>query len=87
MIEPTIYMQLGLTDDRYHAVMVEINSILKTKETTGNMMLMVTGSRKLLNENEKMYAVYMIAKEDIVRKLMATIPPVLAAPLKKILEE
>lgn len=74
MTEPTIWMQLGISDDRYNVISKEIASILKTKETTGNMMLMVKASEKM-SDDEKYYAVYMIAKEDIFKKLMDAMPP------------
>jgi hypothetical protein len=74
MMEPTIYMQLGISNERYIVISKEIESILKTNETTGNMILMVQSSAKM-SVDEKYYAVYMIAKQDIQRKLAGSLPP------------
>ena len=74
MMEPTIWMQLGIAENRYNIVNGVIQSIVKTKETTGNMMLMVQSSTKL-SENEKLYAAFMVSKHDIQRKLAAKLPP------------
>lgn len=73
MMEPTIWMQLGITDSRYKVVNGVIQSIVKTNETTGNMMMMVQGAT--LAENEKLYAAFMVSKHDIQRKLAAKLPP------------
>jgi hypothetical protein len=74
MMEPTVWMQLGITEERHRVVLAGIQSIVKTKETIGNMMLMVQGSTKL-SENEKLYAAFMVSKYDIQRKLAAKLPP------------
>jgi hypothetical protein len=66
-------MQLGITDSRYKVVNGVIQSIVKTNETTGNMMMMVQGAT--LAENEKLYAAFMVSKHDIQRKLAAKLPP------------
>lgn len=86
MIEPTVSMQLGISDDRYHIAVREIDSILKTKETIGNMMLMVQSSGKL-SEEEKLYAAFLVGKEYVQRKLIEKMPPIGRGVIQKLLEE
>ena len=74
MSEPTVWMQLGVSEERFATVTSkEIESILRTKETIGNMILMVQSSTKL-TENERLYAAFHIAKYDIARKLAGKLP-------------
>ena len=86
MNEPTIWMQLGITEERYRIVTAGIESIVRTNETIGNMMLMVQGSTKM-NENEKLYAAFMVAKHDINRKLFSALPVFAKDTIKKIVME
>ena len=87
MNEPTIWMQLGISDERFNTVTLrEIESVLRTKETIGNMMLLVQDSQKL-QENEKLYAAFVIAKHDIMRRLHNKMPPVMQKVLATLLEE
>ena len=74
MIEPTVWMQLGITEERYKIVLAGIEGITKTKESIGNMMLMIQGSKKM-TDDEKLYAAFMISKFDIQRKLSGRLPP------------
>ena len=85
MNEPTIWLQLGITQERYPVIEKEIKSILMTKETIGNMMLMIQQSTKM-NSNEQLYAAFMVSKEDIVRRLMNAMPAI-GKPLVKIIME
>lgn len=73
MIEPTVWMQLGISEERYQIILKEIQSIVKTNETIGNMVLMIQSSTKL-SDNEKLYAAFMISKHDIQRKLAGKLP-------------
>ena len=87
MLEPTIYFQLGISEERFKGVVTpEINSILKTNETVGNMMLMVQGNVKL-TVDEKYYAAFAISKEYQMRKLMSAMPAIGKGMIKKILED
>jgi hypothetical protein len=79
-------MQLGISDDRHKIASMEISSILKTKETIGNMMLMVQTSGKL-SEEEKLYAAFLVGKEYIQRKLIEKMPPMGRSVIQKLLEE
>ena len=85
MIEPTVYMQLGISDDRYHVISKEIQSIIKTNEPVGVQMEMAQQSR--MSEAEKMYAAFMIAKADIQNRLIMKMPPRGKGIIKCILEE
>jgi hypothetical protein len=84
MNEPTVWFQLGITEQRYQKVSKEIASILKTNETIGNMMLMVKESK--LSSDEQLYAAYMVAREDMMRKLSNAMPAPFAGVVKKIME-
>ena len=86
MIEPTIWMQLGISDDRYYVLLQEVTGILRTKETIGKMMLMVQANTKL-SVDERYYAVFLIAREDIKRRLMKSVPAIGKGMIGKILEE
>lgn len=86
MMEPTIWMQLGITETRYRIVTASIESIVKTNETIGNMMLMIQGSAKM-NENEKLYAAFIVAKHDINRKLMSALPAFAKGTISKAIME
>jgi hypothetical protein len=86
MIEPSIWMQLGISDDRYAIISKEISSILKTGEKTGIMMEMVKDSRTMSND-EKLYAAFMVAKSDIERKLFNSMPAFGKGLVKNILEK
>jgi hypothetical protein len=86
MIEPSVYMQLGISDDRYKIISKEIKSILKTNEKPGVMMEMVKGNQ-LLSHDEKLYAAYMIAKSDISNKLYNAMPEFGRGIVAKILED
>lgn len=88
MIEPSIWLQLGISDDRYNSVIVkEIASILATNETIGNMMLMVQGNTKL-SYDEKFYLAFAVAKEDVKRRLIKTMPGrIFGSVITKIMEE
>lgn len=84
MMDPTIWLQLGVSEQRYPKLCKEIESILKTHESVGNMMLMVRDSK--LNSDEQLYAAYMIAKEDVMRKLGDAMPEPFKGVVKKIVE-
>lgn len=86
MMEPTVWMQLGISEARYTVTQREIDSILKTKETIGNMMLMVKDNQKL-SYDEKYYAAFAISKEQTQRKLMNALPALGKGMIKKILME
>jgi hypothetical protein len=85
MKEPTIWLQLGISDERYRVISTEISSILKTGETSGNMMLMLKSNTKM-SIDEKYYAAYMIAREDMMRKLTNAMPAGFAGVVKKVME-
>jgi hypothetical protein len=85
MMEPSVWMQLGISDDRYSVISKEIASIIKTKETIGNMMLMIQSSK--MNHDEQLYAAFMVAKTDIQNKLVDKMPPMGRSVIKKMLEE
>ena len=84
-VEPTVYFQLGISDDRYHVISKEIQSIIKTNEPVGVQMEMAQQSR--MSEAEKMYAAFMIAKADIQNKLIRKMPPMGKGIVKCIMEE
>ena len=86
MTEPEIWFQMGISDERHAIAAREIASILKTKEPIGTMMLMVQDSTVLMN-NEKQYAAFMIAKEDIKRRLAKAMPNFAAGLLKPLMED
>jgi hypothetical protein len=87
MMEPTVYFQLGISEERYSGIVSkEINSVLKTQDTIGNMLLMIQGSGKL-TPDEKYYAAFMIAKEDVKRKLIGAMPAIGKGMLSKVLED
>ena len=86
MIEPTVYFQLGISEERYSAISKEISSILKTNEKIGIMLVMAKDS-KTMNSDEKMYAAFMIAKSDIQSKMMKGIPAIGRGMVAKLLEE
>ena len=87
MMEPTVYFQLGISEERFRGIVSrEISSILKTHESIGNMMLMVQGNTTL-TPDEKYYAAFMVAKEDVNRKLIGAMPAMGKGMIKKILEE
>ncbi len=82
MNEPTIWMQMGISEERYRTVVfTEIQSLLSTKETIGNMMLMIQSNTKLTND-EKYYAAFMVSKQAIIRKVVLKIP----APFRVMVE-
>ena len=85
MQEPSIWLQLGVSEQRYPKLCKEINSILKTRESVGNMMLMVRDSK--LSPDEQLYAAYMIAKGDMMRKLSDAMPDPFKGVVKKIMEK
>lgn len=86
MIEPTVYFQLGISDDRYQIISKEISTIIKTGERPGVMLEMVKNSRTM-NNDEKLYAAFMVAKSDINSKLMNAMPEFGKRIVKTILEE
>lgn len=86
MMEPTIWMQLGITEERYNVVVKEVESVIKTKETIGNMMLMVQSSAKM-NESEKFYAAFLLSKEETMRRLMNALPSPFRGAIKKVMED
>jgi hypothetical protein len=72
-MEPTVYFQLGISEERYSGVVSkEIIRILKTNETVGNMMLMVQSNTKLTND-EKYYAAFEVSRKYQMGKLMSAI--------------
>jgi hypothetical protein len=85
MIEPTIWLQLGLTESQAGHVTKEIQSILKTKEKIGTMMLMVKDST--MTTDEKQYASFLIAKEDITRRLVSAVPAMVRPLIEKVMKE
>jgi hypothetical protein len=87
MMEPTVYFQLGISEERFQSVVSrKITSILKTNESIGNLMLMVQGDTTL-TPDEKFYAAFAIAKEDVNRKLIRAIPAIGKGMIKKVLED
>jgi len=86
MIEPTVWMQLGISDDRYNIISKEISSIIKTREKVGIMMEMVKDS-KTMNNDEKLYAAFIVAKSDIESKLFKSMPDFGKGIVKTILEK
>jgi hypothetical protein len=73
MIEPTIWMQLGISDDRYIIISREITTITNTKEKVGILMEMVKDSTTMTSD-EKLYAAFIISKYYIERKLFSSMP-------------
>ena len=87
MMEPTVYFQLGISEERYATVVSrEISSILKTKESIGNLMLMVQGNTRL-TQDEKYYAAFAVAKEDTNRKLINAMTFIGKGMVMKILQD
>jgi len=85
MDEPTIWLQLGLTETGYTTVTKEVQSILKTKEKIGTMMLMVKDST--MTTDEKQYASFLVAKEDISRRLIDRLPAMVRPMFEKVLKD
>lgn len=73
MIEPTVWMQLGISDDRYRIIDQEIQKIVKTRKRIGDMALLVRDCPRF-TDDEKLYAMFVISKHDIIRKLMDVAP-------------
>lgn len=86
MIEPTVWMQLGISDDRYIIISREIASIVKTKEKVGILMEMVKDNQ-IMTSDEKLYAAFIISKYYIERKLFASMPFFGREILEELLEE
>ena len=87
MMEPTVYFQLGISEERFRGIVSrEIASILKTNESVGNMMMMVQSNTKL-TVDEKYYAAFAVSKEYQMRKLMGAMPAIGKGIITKILEE
>jgi hypothetical protein len=86
MIDPPVWFQLGISDDRYQTISKEISSILKTKEKVGVMMEMVRDS-KTMSHDEQLYAAFMVAKSDIELKLFKAMPNFGKGIVQKIMEK
>ena len=72
--EPTIWMQMGISEERYDTVVSkEIASMLATKDTIGNMMLMLQVNGKL-TQDEKYYVAFAISKQSVVERLVKALP-------------
>jgi hypothetical protein len=72
MMEPKVYFQMGISDDRYIIIMKEVSSILKTKEPIGTMLLMLESGK--LRHDEQLYAAFEISKAGIEEKLASKLP-------------
>jgi hypothetical protein len=87
MKETDIWAQMGISPERYNGVVSsEISSIMKTNETVATMMAMVKGNGKM-NNDEKYYAAFMVAKDHITRKLLGAMPAMGRGMMKRIMEE
>lgn len=84
MIEPTVWMQLGISDDRYIAVEQEIRKIISSGKRIGDMSCMIRDCKNF-TDDEKLYAMFMVSKYDIVRKL-AEVAPFATQVLKNLME-
>jgi len=85
MMEPTIWMQLGLTEAQAESITKEVSSILKTKEKIGTMMMMIKDCKMTTDETQ--YATFLLAKEDIGRRLLAGLPAGIRPLFEKVLRD
>jgi len=84
--EPTVWFQLGISDERYNVISKEISSIIKTGEKPGVQMEMIKNVQ-WMSHDEQLYAAFMIAKADIGNKLLNKLPEPFKGTMRKILEE
>jgi len=73
MDEEPVYRQLGISELRYKVIEAEVKSVLMTREKSGTMLTMIESNLKL-DKNEKLCAIFMLAKKNVENRLVARLP-------------
>ena len=74
MDEEPVWKQLNISKERMAALMPELQSIIKAKETVGVSLLFIEESKAPQNTNEKNWMIFEVCKASIERRLMSKVP-------------
>lgn len=86
MKQPPIWQQMKIPEHRMPVISAEVNSVIRTKEPIGIMLTMIRDTQKI-DENEKLYAAFLIAKESLMQDMMNAMPAIGKPLVRKALEE